>query len=126
MLLLIVEDDHDIRISLAEFFLDEGYSVADAADARDGLSKLRSLRPALVLLDYAVPERRDGEEFLRSKAADPAVAAIPVIVMSGFQRLPEMDGVVAFITKPFGSEAILSLVQRFAGPPDNPDTRTAA
>jgi CheY-like chemotaxis protein len=126
MLLLIVEDDHDTRISLAEFFGDEGYSVAEAADGRDGLSKLRSLRPALVLLDYAVPERRDGEEFLRSKAADPEVAAIPVIVMSGFQRLPKMDGVVAFLMKPFGTDEILALVHRFAGPPHKPDSQTAA
>jgi CheY-like chemotaxis protein len=119
-LLLIVEDDSDTRSGLSDFMVAEGYSVCEAADAEEGLQKLRSMKPHLVLLDYGVPSPSDGARFLCSKAADPEVASIPVIVTSGFMHLPEMDGVIAFVPKPFGIEKILTLVRKFAGPPHDP------
>jgi CheY-like chemotaxis protein len=125
-LLLIVEDDRDTRLSLAQLLVGEGYDVCEAADVTAGLSTLRAFRPDLVLLDYAIPERRDGEEFLRTKAADPQAASIPVVVMSGFSGLRHLDGVVAFIAKPFDVDDLLALVRRFAGPPEKPHRRTAA
>jgi CheY-like chemotaxis protein len=71
-------------------------------------------------LDYGIPTPPDGERFLRTKAADQALSSIPVIVTSGFTHLPEMDGVVAFVPKPFGIETLLAAVRKFMGPPRDP------
>jgi CheY-like chemotaxis protein len=119
-LLLVVEDDTDTRTGLSDLLVAEGYSVCEAADAGEGLRKVRSMKPSLVLLDYGIPTPKDGDEFLRSKAADPEVASIPVIVTTGFMHLPNIDGVVAVVQKPFGIDHILALVQKFVAPPTGP------
>src|SRR5256885_11057330 len=103
-LLLVVEDDIDTRSGLSDLLVAEGYSVCEAGTVEEAVQKLRSLMPDLVLLDYGIPTPPDGERFLRTKAADQALSSIPVIVTSGFTHLPEMDGVVAFVPKPFGIE----------------------
>jgi CheY-like chemotaxis protein len=125
-LLLLVEDDEDIRMELADLLSSEGYRVCEAADRSSGLDLLRTRKPDLVILDYGLPDPTDGAEFLRTKAADPGVASIPVILSSGFVLPPEMDGVIAMMPKPFDVEAMLELVRRHAGPPEEPDASTAA
>jgi CheY-like chemotaxis protein len=124
-LLLVVEDDRDTRTTLSGMLSEAGYSVCDAADRPRALEKLRSLRPDLVLLDYGLPAPADGEEFLRTKAADADLAAIPVVVMSGYELPTEMDGTVAVIRKPFDFDRLLAVVRRIVGPP-HPNTHAAA
>jgi CheY-like chemotaxis protein len=119
-LVLVVDDDSAIRSSLSECLGACGYSVAEAADAADGFLKLRSLRPHVVLLDHRIPSFTYGEKFLRDKAADPEVASIPVVVMSGYLKLPNAEGVVAFLQKPFNLDDVLAVVEKFAGPPNGP------
>src|SRR3954467_10491905 len=125
-LLLLVEDDQDIRMELGDLLSSEGYRVCDAADRSSGLHLLRSRKPDLVILDYGLPDPAEGAEFLRIKAAEPDVASIPVILSSGFMLPPEMDGIVAIMPKPFDVETMLALIQRHAGPPEEPDASTAA
>src|SRR4051812_49299899 len=100
-LVLVVEDDEDTRGALSEVLADEGYSVSEASDGATALRRLRSQRPDLMLLDLGLPEM-PGEELLRTKASDPALAAIPVLVLSGAPRpLPALPGVAAVVPKPF-------------------------
>jgi CheY-like chemotaxis protein len=115
-LVLVVEDDEDTRAALGEILADEGYSVSEASDGATALRRLNSQRPDLVLLDLGLPEMR-GEELLRSKASDPALAAIPVIVLSGATRQVGLPGVSASVPKPFDLEDVVALVRQFAGPP---------
>ena len=120
-LLLIVEDDHETRSTMTLLLSEVGYSVCDAADGSRALEKLRSLRPDLVLLDYGLPAPQGGEEFLLRKAADPEIAATPVVLLSGYNLPTEMDGTVAVIQKPFEFEALLAVIERFVGPAQKPD-----
>ena len=125
-LLLIVEDDADTRAELADFLSEEGYAVCEASDRADGLERLRTRSPDLVILDYGLPAPSEGAEFLRIKASEPKIASVPVILASGFVLPPEMGGVVAMMSKPFALDDILALIRQFAGPPEAPKTSTAA
>src|SRR5206468_568036 len=79
---LVVDDDDAIRDALAEVLRDERYVVATAEDGRRALELLKSgLRPSVVLLDLWMPDV-DGHEALSTMKADPALADIPVIVIT--------------------------------------------
>ena len=125
-LLLVVEDDYDIRTSLAALLSDLGYSVCDAADGAKALDKLRSLRPDLVVLDYGLPGPEDGAAFPRAKAADQEIGGVPVIVVSGYELPAEIAGTVAVVRKPFDFTLLAALIERVVGPPATPGTNAAA
>ncbi len=76
---LVIDDEVDIRESLREVLEDEGYAVALAADGRQGLIELRRRKPAAVILDIIMPVM-SGSEMYAVMQGDPEVADIPVIV----------------------------------------------
>ena len=84
--ILLVDDDADLRESLAEALEEAGYTVDRAGNGQEALQKLRSHtgpdRPVAVLLDLLMPVM-NGWQFCQLKRRDPAVADIPVIAMSG-------------------------------------------
>jgi len=85
-MILIVDDEADIRDSLEEYFVEEGYSVATAADGAQGLAVLqRGELPCLVILDLLMPVL-DGNEMYQRMRADPRLAAIPVIISTSDPR----------------------------------------
>ena len=112
-LILVIEDDADINVAIQEVLREEGYSCAAALNGNEGFRLLVEEEPDLVLLDLALPGMT-GVEFLAHKAAVSAIAEIPVIVMSGFSRVPELDKVVAVLRKPFDLVALVELVGQFA------------
>ncbi|UCD46783.1 MAG: response regulator, partial [Deltaproteobacteria bacterium] len=62
--ILIVEDEKEIRDLLAHYLRKAGFALSFARDGEEGLSKARSEKPALILLDILLPEM-DGLEVLR-------------------------------------------------------------
>jgi CheY-like chemotaxis protein len=82
-LVLIIEDDIDVRQSLAEVLEDAGYQVVVAANGREGLERLRQapLRPFVILLDMMMPEM-DGWEFRQQQQRDEELVAIAVVVIT--------------------------------------------
>lgn len=82
-LVLVVDDDEDVRESVMALLSDRGYDVVGAANGLEALRELRAgLRPRLVLLDYNMPVM-DGEEFCQECARVPELAAIPIVLVSG-------------------------------------------
>jgi two-component system, chemotaxis family, chemotaxis protein CheY len=81
--LLLVEDDPDIRETLAEVFAEEGYEVSVAANGREALDQLRRRPPLpeIILLDLMMP-LMDGWQFHTEQQKVSELAAIPVIVLS--------------------------------------------
>lgn len=81
--ILIVEDDHDVRVSYRKTLEEEGFVVHSAANGKNGLDLLRKKSSVirLILLDINMPIM-DGNEFLRIKSADPVFAKIPVVVIT--------------------------------------------
>jgi len=99
-LVLLVEDDRDLREAMSELIEAQGVDVRAARDGREGLEMLKSgLRPHAVFLDQCMP-RLDGASVLAAMSEDPALAAIPVVWMSGERRTPPPP-VTACLPKPF-------------------------
>jgi two-component system alkaline phosphatase synthesis response regulator PhoP len=110
--LLIVEDDRDMNASIMDVLVGEGFSCVSTFDGQRGLEVLAHERPALVLLDLALPGM-DGFEFLERKAATPSIAEIPVVVMTAQPHPPPIASAVAVIRKPFSLGALLAVVRNF-------------
>ncbi len=80
--ILVVDDDTDLRESLGDVLRDEGYEVTLAANGQEALDLLPGLeRPCAVVLDIAMPVM-SGTEFYRAMSAMPALADIPVAVLT--------------------------------------------
>ncbi|HEV7366556.1 MAG TPA: response regulator [Gemmatimonadales bacterium] len=79
---LMVDDDPAMRESLGKALRRSGYTCLIASDPRQALELLRQRRPALVMTDIRMPEI-DGLSFLGTLRADPALAKVPAIVLSG-------------------------------------------
>src|SRR5919198_5246129 len=110
--ILIIEDDTDVRASLAEVLLSEGYEIAEAQDGAEGLRAARHHLPDLILLDLMMPTM-NGWDFRAAQMTDPALAAIPVVVISA--ALPDQVhaiGAVAHLHKPFDLVDLLDAVER--------------
>jgi CheY-like chemotaxis protein len=84
--ILVVDDEEMLRDSLVEFLEDNGYRAVGAGDGREALDKLRSFakRPCVILLDLMMPVL-DGKAFREQQLRDPALAPIPVIVLSAYR-----------------------------------------
>jgi CheY-like chemotaxis protein len=79
---LVVDDDEVIREGLAVVLRDAGYAVVAVGNGREALEFLhRNPVPDLVLLDMMMPGC-DGWAFLRARYRDPALAAVPVVVLT--------------------------------------------
>lgn len=115
--ILVVDDDPDIRQTLTEILVDEGYAALTAGDGIEALSLLRSARSAaLVVLDLTMPVM-DGFEFLAEQRRDVALAGIPVVVITaGVKRRSEDLGVAAVLAKPFAVAELLSNIEACLAP----------
>jgi CheY-like chemotaxis protein len=113
---LIVEDDADIRRMLQEILELEGYEVAVAADGRDALGRLRAgPRPTVILLDLMMPGMT-GSQFRLEQTKDLALAAIPVVVLTGdgnAERKATDVGVASYLRKPLDVDALLEVLGRY-------------
>lgn len=114
---LVVDDDDDIREIIGYVLSADGFLVDVAKDGLDALDKLDpSGPPPVILLDMMMP-RMDGETFLRTLRGRPALAAAPVIVISGDAaangKARDLDA-VACLVKPFELDDLLRLVHKFA------------
>lgn len=113
---LIVENDPDVREIVGEILGARGVHTMIAANGRDALDQLAvaNARPDLILLDLTMPVM-SGWDFLEAKAADPAIATIPVIVMSAAQELePPRGRWVDVMRKPVRLETLFATIGRHA------------
>jgi CheY-like chemotaxis protein len=112
---LVVEDDDDIREVMELLLSAEGFHVDVAKDGLDALEKLEpDQKPPLILLDMMMP-RMDGEAFINAVRNQPALAATPIVVISGNAAAREKADRLrasACLVKPFELEELLSLVRR--------------
>jgi CheY-like chemotaxis protein len=123
--ILLVEDDLGDELMAREAFEDDAMS-SHLHVARDGEQALDFLyrrgeftdapRPDFILLDLNLP-RVDGRQVLRQVKADPAVAAIPVVVLTTSSSVEDLDACYyahtnAYITKPNGYDEFITIVRQ--------------
>jgi len=125
---LVIEDDPDVRNALTELLTGEGYEVTPASDGGEALDVLRAgLRPSVILLDLMMP-KVDGWDFRRAQLEDPALADLPVVLLtaSGFRpdSMRSDHGQLEMLPKPVQAHVLLDTLARVAGaPPAAPTSR---
>jgi CheY-like chemotaxis protein len=85
---LVVEDDPDSRDVLVRMLEREGYRPATAENGREALERVAERTPSIILLDLMMPEM-NGFEFLAELRGDPAMRAIPVVVVTAKELTDE-------------------------------------
>jgi CheY-like chemotaxis protein len=120
--ILVVDDDDDIREAIVMLLELDGYQVLGAGDGLQALDEIRGRgRPNMILLDLRMP-RMNGEELAATLHADPTLAAVPIVVLSGDTNAADVASAIgarALLRKPVDLSTLLAAVRPFL--PDGPD-----
>ena len=112
-IVLVVDDDAEIRDVVRWLLEDEGWIVETASDGRDALEQATRARPALIVLDMGLPIM-SGEE-VAMRLHDVYVDPPPIIVVSADGRAGEKAariGAASYLHKPFDVDTLARLVRR--------------
>ncbi len=117
--ILVVDDQDDGRASLAMLLELAGHAVRQARHGQEALDLLRAgPAPDLILLDLVMPVM-NGWEFRRLQRQDPALAPIPVVVLSAWGEAAEKAdilGDVGYLQKPVDPGLLPDVIERHARP----------
>jgi CheY-like chemotaxis protein len=113
----VIDDDADIREILSDVLNQEGYEVVVAGDGESALNRLRARADgwSLIILDLMMP-RMNGWEFRRQQLQDPALASIPVVLLTGAGNAAATTDdlrVAGVIEKPVDLDALLEKVAAY-------------
>jgi CheY-like chemotaxis protein len=112
---LVVDDSPTIRRVVCLILDDAGYQTSEAVNGEEALAKLRAEPFDLALIDFVMP-KMNGYQLCREIRDDPALAALPVVLMSAKGdkirgQFVEQTGAVDAITKPFDPLGLLAVVE---------------
>ncbi len=118
-LVMVVEDDWDVRESIVEVLEDNDYRSMRAANGREALDRLRAAqsKPRVILLDIMMPIM-DGWQFRALQRQDPELRSIPVVVLTAHANIEEAASrmkAAASLKKPIQLKTLLSIVGKFCG-----------
>ncbi|HEY2704582.1 MAG TPA: response regulator [Candidatus Dormibacteraeota bacterium] len=110
MKVLIVDDEPTVRKLLQRYLGEHGYEIAVAENGAEGVAAAREGGPDLILSDVSMPVM-DGYELVRTVRADPAMASIPIILLSAHRASDDMvegyrSGADDYISKPVDVEVL--------------------
>jgi len=88
--ILIIEDDKFLRELIARKLYKENFEVSEAVDGEEGVEKIKSEKPDLILLDLILPSI-DGFEVLSQMRNDSTLASIPVIILSNLGQKEDVE-----------------------------------
>jgi CheY-like chemotaxis protein len=115
---LVVEDDRDIRESLVEILVDEGYGVSAAADGRQALDLLENSPPLpdIILLDLMMPVM-NGFQFREQQLHNPELCHIPVLVVTAdvnAKAKAEALTAAGYVQKPIKIQPLLDIIEKLS------------
>ncbi|MCU1282513.1 MAG: response regulator [bacterium] len=111
-LVLVVDDDDDIRECVANALTDEGYVVITASDGREAIAVLESTpRPCVVLLDLMMPVMT-GWQVVDWVRADDTLADLPLVVVSAVASSAPANA-TSVLQKPVALDPLLNAVARY-------------
>jgi CheY-like chemotaxis protein len=128
--ILLVEDNEVQREGLAVVLRKEGYTALPAADAAEAITMVqRVVTPDLILLDMMIPPpATDGWRFMEVRKRNPALASVPVIIMTALGIASEewaaSLGACGLIRKPAEVASLLAEIRSRLG--EQPTTETDA
>ncbi len=120
--ILVIDDEPDVVTYLGAIIEDNGMTAISARDGAEGIARARSEKPDLITLDISMPEK-SGVRMLRELQADPAIASIPVVVVTGLSKdfkgfihkRRHLDPPDGYIAKPIDEAEVLSVLSRLLG-----------
>lgn len=118
---LVVEDNQDLRESLVEVLETYGYEAVGARHGQEALDKLSTLDvpPCVIVLDLMMPVM-DGQSFRQEQLRRPELAAIPVVVVSAYDKFPsdlQALGAAAYLKKPVRMNDLMRVVHHYCPAP---------
>ncbi len=114
-LVLVVDDEQDIRTFLTTVLKRGGYETREAANGAEALEVVRDLKPDLICLDLQMPEKT-GTDFYRSLSKDKGLEEVPIIVVSGLAgRHLAIRKPAAVFDKPIDPEEFLDACKKAIG-----------
>ncbi|HXJ83169.1 MAG TPA: response regulator [Candidatus Methylomirabilis sp.] len=113
---LVIDDDVTVRDLMTRYLERGGFTVLTAADGIDGLARARESHPAAITLDVLMPGL-DGWTVLAALKGDPALADIPVILVTIVDEKQRgyALGAVEYMVKPVDRERLASLLLAMCG-----------
>lgn len=115
-LVLILDDDNDIREAIRDLLELEGYGTAEARDGRAGLAYLRSHSPpGVILLDWNMAPV-SGAEFMSEFSRDARLADIPVVLLTADVRAETKArafGLSTRLAKPVDADRLVAIAARY-------------
>jgi two-component system alkaline phosphatase synthesis response regulator PhoP len=112
---LIVDDDKEVVRLMRAYLEQSGYEVLVAYEGESAMHMLRREHPDLLLLDLMLPGR-DGWEITRLARSDPALAHVPIIMLTA--RVNDTDKIVGlemgaddYVTKPYNPREVVARVR---------------
>ena len=115
-----IDDDNVIRKTVESILSEHGYEVTGISSPLQALSSVFQLKPDLILCDIVMPEL-DGHEICAMLRSSSAFRQIPIVMLTGIDGFIDrvqarMAGATEYITKPFGENELLMLVEKYVGP----------
>lgn len=115
--ILVVDDSPTIRKLISGKLEKCGHEVFCSADGVDAMEQLAVLQPDLILLDITMP-RMDGYQVCKQIRSNDVTKDVPVVMISGkdgfFDKVRgRMAGSTGYITKPFGPETLMKIVETY-------------
>jgi two-component system, OmpR family, response regulator VicR len=115
--ILCIDDEKEILDLIRLILVRKGFEVFGAIGGEEGLTKARSLKPDLILLDLMMPDM-DGWEVFHRIRSEPGLADTPVIVVTA--RAQSIDRVLGlhvarvndYVSKPFTPQDLVESVER--------------
>jgi two-component system chemotaxis response regulator CheY len=113
---MTVDDSASLRQMVSVVLRGGGYTVIEAVDGLDALSKLKGQELHLILTDVNMP-KMDGLEFTRQVRAMPEYKFVPVVLLtteshSDKKQAGKAAGATAWIVKPFDPDQLLAVVKK--------------
>ena len=114
--ILIIDDEANLRKTLAEILHARGYLILEAEDGSTAIDLLGSTVPDLIFSDWKMP-KVGGEELLQYLHSHPRLASVPVIVITAYGSSHSAIeairlGAYDFVTKPFDLDEIVVTAER--------------
>jgi len=117
IIILIVEDDRDLRESLATALRDEGYHAIAAQDADEAIASVKAHKVNIVFMDICLPGMNGVEVYKAIKKIQPTATTV---MMTGFFVQDLVNAAISagaydIIYKPFTMDDILKVIRKITG-----------
>jgi DNA-binding response OmpR family regulator len=121
--IVVVDDDQDMRDSLQVILEGKQYTVITAANKKEGMEKIKSEKPDLIMLDVMMSSQFDGLDMSRELKKDSQLENTPILMLTGIKEQtgiplkstagdPDWCPVDGFLYKPFEPDTLLAEVEK--------------